>query len=69
MRCEMVSVLLERYKAFIPEALYRCDPAQLVDDFVSIIVSCIHSDQMLQRLLIHDEPQSIAEICRSEIPL
>jgi hypothetical protein len=48
--CEIAKTLLEDYRLFIPEALARCAPAQLVDQIPSLLCAGLHTDSVLRDL-------------------
>ncbi len=50
LRCEIVRVLLEDYRAFMPERLGKCDPTQITDDIPSLISILISSDSILHQM-------------------
>jgi len=50
LRCEIVKLLLADYQAFIPEALARCAPAQLVDEIPALLCAGLHTDTVLGNL-------------------
>ena len=49
-QCEIVRILLEDYQPFIPERLFQCAPAHLVDEIPSIMWRHISSDSVLQQI-------------------
>ena len=51
LKCEIVGILLDEYKPFLPEQLARCDPSELVDEIPAIVYGCIGSDSALQQIL------------------
>jgi len=51
LRCEMARILLDEHRAFLPERLARCAPAQLVDLIPSIILAQIGSESTVQQIL------------------
>ena len=53
LKCEIVDILLEDYKPFLPEHLSQCKPWELVDEIPSIMYGCICSDSALQQILSH----------------
>jgi hypothetical protein len=52
LRCEIARVLLEDYRAFLPERLGNCDPAQLADEISSLISMIISSDSVLHQMAL-----------------
>ena len=50
LQCEIVRILLEDYRPFIPERLCQCAPAHLVDEIPSIMWRHISSDSVLQQI-------------------
>jgi hypothetical protein len=50
LRCEIVRVLLEDYRAFLPERLGKCAPAQLADEITSLISMLISSGSILHQM-------------------
>jgi hypothetical protein len=50
LRCEIARVLLKDYRAFIPERLGNCTPAQLVDAIPSLISMSMASDSILRQI-------------------
>lgn len=61
LRCEIVRILLDEYRAFLPERLVRCVPAQLVDLIPSIIVAQVGSESTVQRMLSGSEKPAVIE--------
>jgi len=51
LRCEMARILLDDYRAFLPQRLSRCAPAQLVDQIPSLILAQIGSESTMQQIL------------------
>jgi hypothetical protein len=50
--CEIAKTLLADYRAFLPEALARCAPAQLVDQIPSLLWAGLHTDSVLRNLSV-----------------
>jgi hypothetical protein len=69
LRCEIARILLEDYRAFLPEALARCAPAQLVDQIPSLLCAGLHTDAVLRNLSLGGSGSVSAETARAEAPL
>lgn len=69
LRCEIVRVLLEEYRAFLPEQLSRCAPAQLVDLIPALILAQIGSESTMRQILSGGAGPLIAETGRGGRPL
>jgi hypothetical protein len=54
LRYEIARVLLENYRAFLPEKLSQCAPAQLVDETPLLISMIISSDSVLHQVAFLD---------------
>ena len=52
LRCEIARVLLEGHRAFLPERLGKCAPAQLADEIPSLISMVISSDSVLHQMAL-----------------
>ena len=50
LRCEIARVLLEDYRAFIPERLGKCAPTQLADEIPALVLMLISSDSVLHQV-------------------
>jgi hypothetical protein len=50
LRCEIARALLEDFRAFAPERLGKCAPAQLADEIPSLILMLISSDSVLHQM-------------------
>lgn len=61
LRCEMVRVLLEDYRPFIPERLGQCAPAQLADEIPSLLAMLLSSDSVLQQIVSSSDTPRAAE--------
>jgi len=61
LRCEIAQVLLEDYRAFLPERLSKCAPAHLADEIPSLISMIISSDSVLQQIAFSSEVSASAE--------
>lgn len=59
-RCEIVRVLLENYKQFLPEQMLHCEPWELANQIPSMISVYLDSDSALEEILSY--PQGT---CRS----
>lgn len=57
LKCEIIGILFEDYKSFLPEHLSRCKPSELVDEIPAIMYECICTDSALQQIL--SNPQKI----------
>ena len=55
LKCEIVSILLEDYRQFLPQHLLVCKPWELVNEIPSIMYRYICSDSALQELLCYQE--------------
>ena len=55
LKCEIVRILLEDYKPFLPKHLLRCKPWELANDIPSIMYKYICSDTTLQQILSFPE--------------
>jgi len=55
LKCEMVGILLQEYKPFLPDRLLARKPWELVDEIPSIMYRCICSDSALQEILSYPE--------------
>ena len=51
LRCEIVRILLENYKQFLPEQMLQCEPWELVNQIPSMISGYIGSDSALEEIL------------------
>jgi hypothetical protein len=54
LRCDIARVLQEDYRAFLPEKLGKCVPAQLVDETPMLISMIISSDSVLHQVAFSD---------------
>jgi len=61
LRCEIARVLLEDYRAFLPERLSKCAPVHLADEIPSLISMIISSDSVLQQIAFSSEVSASAE--------
>jgi hypothetical protein len=52
LRCEIARVLLEDYRAFLPERLGKCTPAHLADEIPSLISTMISSDSVVNQVAL-----------------
>jgi hypothetical protein len=52
MRCEIAQVLLEDYRAFLPERLGKCTPEHLADEIPSLISIIISSDSVVHQVAL-----------------
>lgn len=50
-QCEMVRVLVERYRPFLPEQIGQCQPWELISQIPSMICLCLGADSTLQEIL------------------
>jgi hypothetical protein len=50
LRCEIARVLLEDYRAFMPERLGKCAPTQLADEIPALVLMLISSDSVLHQV-------------------
>lgn len=50
-QCEIVRLLLDRYRRFLPEELRACEPAQLVDEIPAIISHHLATNSQLRGML------------------
>jgi len=67
--CEIARVLLEDYRALIPERLGKCAPVQLVDEIPSLISMFISGDSVLQQITFSSEGSRTAETPLNREPL
>ena len=51
LQCEMVRVLLEKYRPFLPEQIGQCEPWELVSQIPSMMSLCLGVDSTLQEIL------------------
>jgi len=61
LKCEIVSILLDEYKSFIPEHLLRCKPWELVNEIPTIMYRYICSESALQQVFSCPEKPLTAE--------
>ena len=61
LKCEIVSILLEEYKSFLPEHLLRCKSWELVNEIPAIMYKYICSESDLQQILSCQEKVLTAE--------
>ena len=61
LKCEIVSILLDEYKSFLPEHLLRCKPWELVNEIPTIIYKYICSESALQQVFSCPEKSLTAE--------
>jgi hypothetical protein len=61
LKCEIVSILLDEYKSFLPEYLLRCKPWELVSQIPTIIYKYICSESALQQVFSCREKPLTAE--------
>ena len=69
LKCEIVSILLEKYSWFLPEHLLRCKPWELVDEISSIMYRYICSDSALHEILFYQQKTLTAENLFTRQPL
>jgi len=69
LKCEMVGILLEEYKQFLPEHLLRCKPWELANEIPSIMYRYICSDSALQQIVSSPGKSLPAENTLSKLPL
>lgn len=50
-QCEIVRILVETYRPFLPEQIWQCEPWELVSQIPSIISLCLGVDSALQEIL------------------
>ena len=55
LKCEIVGILLEDYRQFLPQHLLECKPCELANEIPSIIYRYICSDSALEELLCYPE--------------
>jgi hypothetical protein len=60
LQCEIVTVLLEDYKPFLPGQLLPCKPWELVSQIPSIVSGYLCSDSTLQDILSYPEQSAVA---------
>jgi len=51
LKCEIVRILLENYKPFLPKHLLQCKPWELANEIPSIMYRYVCSDTTLQQIL------------------
>lgn len=51
LKCEIVGILLEEYRQFLPEHLLQCKPWELANEIPSIMYKYICSDSTLQQIV------------------
>jgi len=61
LKCEIVSILLDEYKSFLPEHLLRCKPWELVNEIPAIMYRYICSESALQQVFSCPEKVLTAE--------
>ena len=69
LKCEIVSILLDEYKSFIPEHLLRCKPWELVNEIPTIMYRYICSESALQQVFSCPEKPLTAESLLAWDPL
>ena len=55
LQCEIVRLLLENYRPFLPEQIWKCEPWELVSQIPSMISLCLGVDSALQEILSYPE--------------
>ena len=61
LKCEIVSVLLEQYRQFLPEHLLKCKPWELANEIPTIMYRYICGESALQQILSCTEKSLSAE--------
>ena len=69
LKCEIVSILLEDYRQFLPEHLLLCKPWELANEIPSIMYRYICSDSALQQIVFSSGKSLPAENTFSKLPL
>jgi hypothetical protein len=69
LQCEIARILLEDCRAFLPERLAGCVPAQIVDEIPSLVHIFIHSDAALQQIAFSNDESPSAETLLNRNPL
>lgn len=59
LQCEIVRILVETYRPFLPEQIGQCEPWELVSQIPSMISLCLGVDSTLQEILSY--PQASAQ--------
>lgn len=59
--CQIAKKLLDDYQRFLPPQLYKCATAQIVDVIPDIIYGDVCSEQIMKRLSIQEQQNTIAE--------
>ena len=61
LKCEIVSILLDEYKSFLPEHLLGCKPWELANEIPAIMYRYICSESALQQVFSCQEKPLTAE--------
>lgn len=69
LRCEIAQVLLEDYRAFLPERLGKCAPAQLADEIPSLLLMLLSTNSILQQIAFPSEGSMTIETSLNAEPL
>jgi hypothetical protein len=60
LQCEVVRVLLDKYRLFLPEQIWQCEAWELVSQIPSMISLCLGVDSALQEILSYPQVASQA---------